>query len=199
MAITGLNPLGTSFASGSFSTDSSGYTHGIMEADPAARYAITAGKIKQTDKNIYFGGMPIVENVSEMRGNPLPYIQLATASDTPIGFTVFNQANNLFILGANQVPTTTGGGTINYVRFGSNARVALTCDPALRFSLNQPVSTLKVAWDFDKNQLVAAGSGTALPVKVLSLSLQNSKTVQFNQDTQIISWNPNGSCALVLL
>lgn len=199
MAIQPLNPLGTSFASGSFYTDSTGYTQGVMEADPSSRYSLVAGRVAVTDTNIYYGGLPIVENISEMKGHPQAVIQLAIASDVVTGFTVFNQANNLYVLGSNQVPMTTGGGTINYLRFGSKARVALACDPALRKSLNKPIDSLKVAWDFTNNQLVEASADNALSIKVIAFGLQNSKTVTLNQSTQNMSWNTTGNCALVLL
>lgn len=199
MAIQGFNPLGTSVASGSFYTDTTGYTQGVMEADPAARYSLVAGVISRTDTNIYYGGLPIVENISQLKSNPQASIQLATASDSVSGFTTFNQSNNLFTLGANQVPTTTGGGTINYLRLGCNARISLACDPELRKYIGTPLGAVKVAWDFTNNQLVEAGSDNALAVKVIAFGLQNSKTVTIDQSTQAITWNTTGTCALVLL
>ncbi|CAI3954099.1 unnamed protein product [Commensalibacter communis] len=191
-------PFGTTVAQNSFQTDSTGFIQGMMAVDPAARNNLVAGRIKPDDNNVYYGGLPIIENVAELKPSGTPVIQLATAVADIIGFTVFNQTNNLFLFGANTVPVTHNGGTINFLRFGSNARIALPCDPALRKYLNTPVSQAYVSWDFTKNQLIAGSESSNIPVRLLDMNFQ-SNVVAVDSATQNVTWNTQGTCALVLL
>lgn len=187
---------GTSFANNSFYTDSTGLMQGMAYDEPDTRYRYRAGKIASTDQDVYYGGLPVTIKVTAVNSSIIPTISLAKSVDQISGFTIFNQSNNLILVGASEVGIMTGGGTINTVKLGTKVKVAVVCDPALRTKLNNQIDAVKVTWDFTANMLVeATGSAVPLNVTLLDIGLSNSRVVKATNGTY--TWSENGNCALI--
>lgn len=194
MAAINFNPMTTLTGSNSFQLQSTGYIQGAFMDDPVARMWVLPGLVANSVTQPVWGGIPITENVPSLsaEGNNLEQaagnIVIPTTIEEITGFTFFNRAHNMIITPGNPVPQATANMNIAYARLGSNLRVPVKIDPTLASTLEGGAVNTQVAWDFTNNQLSAYSSGTALPVKVLSI-LDNSKVVNYDSGTGALSWD----------
>lgn len=176
MAVS-FNPQLTTSPANSFQQSTQGYYQGSFLDDPSSRMYLSAGQIASSVTGPVYGGMAVTEGVpapgSETLGNPLT---LSTGVAGLTAFTVFNQSNNMIIVPGNSVQQSVAGMTISYFRLGSNARIAVQCDSTLAAALDSGAINQQVLWDFTNQKLIAYTTGTALPVKVLSVNT-NSQIV----------------------
>ncbi|NDU92425.1 MAG: hypothetical protein G3I10_07425 [Ferrovum sp.] len=189
-----FNPMQTTQPASSFLLQSDGYVQGAFFDDPSARLWLATGYIAYAVTQPIWGAMAITELVptSNQLGNEL---ELATTVANTTAFTVFNQASNMIITPGNTVQQADAGMTVSYFRLGSNARIAVQCDPTLAGTLDGGATNQEVLWDFTNQKLITYTSGTALPVKVLSVNT-NSKIVSYNSGTGALTWT-TGACAII--
>jgi hypothetical protein len=163
------NPMVTSNAAGSFSVYSDGYTVGVMMDDPAVRYAIAGGVLNTTETLPMWGGVLLYVNIPGASGATVtelgPPVGRATAAPSAgFAFSLFNQAHAMIQTAQSNVPAAGVGMSVNFIRSGSGARVAVACDPALA-SDEGSTETTQFSWDFGGQQLVtyqAAWNANAL-------------------------------------
>lgn len=157
-----VNPVITTNASGTFSTDSEGYIQGTALNDPAVRNELAGGILSADAVNPMWGGVAIYELVPGPVTQTSPnkslggVVDLATAigGAAPItGFTVFDQDHSM--VNSPQSPVPLAGQTmgVNFYRLGSNARIAVAMDPVL-LDAEGNLITQQVSWDFVNQRLI---------------------------------------------
>ncbi len=180
----------------SFYVESSGLSQGFAVYNPDTYWFYKAGKIAKDDGNVYYGGLPVQILASSLGSSDLPSISLAINISQIDGFTIFNQSNNLTLIGCNDAPIITGGGTINTVKKGIRVKLAVKCDPTLRSKIGNSINAIKLSWDFAKNMLIeATEDATSLDVTLISLALNNSRIVKIENNTY--KWSDGETCALI--
>lgn len=166
-----FNPMQTVNAAGSFNVTNDGFVQGTAMDDPAIRYKLRSGYV--SGNITLYGGMAISQNIptpgastSHPSGVLQSPIVLATqiAGTTPEagdlnGFTVFDQAYNMYQTPQSPVPSAGQDMTVNFYPLGSGARIAVACDPILA-DLESDVITSQVGWDFGAQMLVAYESSS---------------------------------------
>jgi len=194
MANISFNPQLTTSPQSTFLSQTQGYIQGSFLDDTTSRMWLAAGQIASTVTAAVWGAMAMTESVpapgSENLGNPLT---IATSATNLTAFTVFNQASNGLIVPGNSVQQYDAGMTISYFRLGSNARIAVQCDSTLAAALDSGTTIQQVQWDYTNQKLIAYTTGTALPVKVLSVNT-NSQIV--NNASGTLTW-VSGAVAII--
>lgn len=151
-----FNPVLTTNALGSFSTQSDGFVQGVMMDDPASRFYIDGAPLASTETLPMWGGVAIFNNVAPTTptgtalGNVLGR---ATSASQITGFSIINQATAWVTSPQSEAPSAGTGMTVPFVKIGSNARVAVQCSSALT-SLAGGLITQQVSWDFGSQQLI---------------------------------------------
>ena len=163
VATISFNPITTTNASGSFNIESTGYIQGNANDDPSARNWLSGGVLASTETLPMWGGVGISEAVPGVAGQPLPqlggYISRATqigsagSAGSLTGFSVFDQNYSAINTPQSPVPLLGSGQMVNFYRLGTNARIAVNCNPSL-VSLDGGIITQQVSWDFVNQQLV---------------------------------------------
>ena len=159
-----FNPIITTNGAGSFNVTASGFIAGTAYPGPAQRYELSGGVLASTETIPMWGGVGVSELVPTPGSTTLPERALGTVigrattqanaytAGALTGFSVFDQANAMVNNPQSPVPMASTGMSVNFCRFGSNARIALPCSPALVSVEGNPIGT-RVSWDF-VNQLV---------------------------------------------
>lgn len=165
-----FNPMATTTAAGLFGTSSDGYTQGVAMDDPASRYWLSGGYLAATETLPMWGGVAISESLSPASSNGHLGNSITRASlvGNITGFSVFNQSHNGINWPQSQVPTIQSGMSLNFYRFGSNARIPVACDPGL-VGIDGGLITQQVSWDFN-NQRLQAYVPSAATVSVTSMT-----------------------------
>lgn len=191
-----LNPNATTNAAGGFSTNTDGYIQGNALNDPAVRYQLSGGVLAAAETIPMWGGVGIAEAVpaGALGGNITRAANLAALT----GFSVFDQNYAAINTPQSPVPLIGSGGMVNFYRFGTNARLAVACDPALVSLVNGSVKA-QVSWDFTNQLLIAYDGANALPVKILDINVAGSMTVTWDAVNKVATWNRAGSVAIILL
>jgi len=151
-----FNPVLTTNALGSFSTQSDGFVQGVMMDDPASRFYIDGAPLASTETLPMWGGVAIFNNVAPATptgtalGNVLGR---ATSVSQITGFSIINQATAWVTSPQSEAPSAGTGMTVPFVKIGSNARVAVQCSTALA-SLAGGLINQQVSWDFGLQQLI---------------------------------------------
>lgn len=161
-----FNYLPTTVAGGTFNAASTGYVQGAYLDDPSTRFLLAGGVLANTETLPMWGGVAINETVNPngAAGALVPAGALgglitratnvtANAAGSITGFSVFNQAYGMAITPQSPVPMAPSFGQVNFFRLGSNARIAVACDPAL-VSLETGSVNQLVSWDFSGQQLI---------------------------------------------
>ncbi len=159
VATVSFNPVLTSTAGGSFNIDSSGYIQGQAMDDPAYRYWLAGGILATTETLPMWGGVAISELVPSSAGTTALGGQIgrattltAQAAGQLTGFSVFDQNHSAINSPQSPVPLVGSGMSVNFYRMGSQARIAVACDPSL-ISLQTGLITQQVSWDFNSQRL----------------------------------------------
>jgi hypothetical protein len=152
------NYMPTTNAAGTFNVSSSGWVQGMFIDDPAIRYQIAGGVLATTETLPISGGVGVGGANNPPLGELGGLITRATnltaaAAGQLTGFSVFNHAYGMVISSGSPVPLAGSGMQVNFLRLGSNARVAVAALAALA-SLEQGVITQQVSWDFVGQQLI---------------------------------------------
>jgi hypothetical protein len=158
-----FNPLPTTTAEGSFNVDTVGVIQGTFFDDPAVRFELAGGIVDPAASQPFWGGMAITERIVPLGAAPQPNSVLGNALDLataiggslPItGFTVFNQGHAMLNFPQSPVPQAAPGMSINFFRLGSNARIAVACDPNLASLIESDPINSQVSWDFGGQRLI---------------------------------------------
>jgi hypothetical protein len=181
-----FNPNLTTTNIGGFSTSSYGLVQGVAMDDPATRNVLFGGILATTETYPMWGGVGVYANVptaytntsygSELgsivgRGTTLS----ANASGKLIGFSVFNQASNWISWPQSPVPTAAGGMMVPYYLLGSEARIAVACDPSLASTLAGGAINQAVSWDFN-NQVLQPYDASTPTYSLTSITSSYSAT-----------------------
>lgn len=155
-----LNPLLTTNARGTFGTSWQGLMQGTAYDDPATRNALSGGRLITSAALPMWGGVGITEAIAAnpliataRMGNSITRATLLTGALALTGFSVFDQNHSALVSPQSTVPLVPAGGTMNFYRLGSGARIAVKCDPAL-VSLYDDIITSQVSWDFNGQKLI---------------------------------------------
>lgn len=177
-----FNPQLTTVASGSFNIETTGYIQGTALQDPAVRFELAGGVVASTETVPMWGGIAVTENVPGLNpGNSLGgSVARATAETNITGWTVFDQNHAMINFPQSPVPLAAPGMQVNFYRLGSNARIAVKCDPNL-IDLAGNAITGAVAWDYENEQLVpyvsaSVTSGTQATAATISSGTYNAAT-----------------------
>jgi hypothetical protein len=201
MSNISINPMLTTNAKGLFGVNTSGYTQGDAQADPAVKFQLASGFLKSSETLPMWGGLPISENIVLQTTTPSSgvlngAIARATTIANSTGICVFNQAFNGITTPQSTVPQFSSGMTVNFYRFGSRARIPMRLNPAL-VSLDGSLVTTDVIYDFTNNWLTTYVSGAVFPVDILKISTTGNKTVSYDSNTGFANWVYNEYVALV--
>lgn len=164
VATISLNPIVTTNAAGTFNVTSDGYIQGTALADPSARNWLSGGVLGPNETKPMWGGVAINETTTPVAtSGSFPnqaqggYITRATtvtstSAGAITGFSVFDQDHSMINTPQSPVPLAASGMGVNFYRLGSNARIAVLCDPALAA---QGVSIqTQYSWDFTLQMLI---------------------------------------------
>jgi hypothetical protein len=203
-----LQPMVTTVAGGLFNTNSNGFTQGDALADPAVTFALAGGVLSTSATTPLWGGVPITELIPTLQNGyysqPQPgtdslgsTVTQATASSAPTGIAVYNQAFGGITTPQSTAPLFSPGMSVNFYRFGSNARIPLPCDASI-VALDGSSVTETVYWDTTNFLLTTtATSNFAVPCKILRTSTANNKLVSYSSGTGNANWTSTGYIAVV--
>lgn len=184
MAIT-FNPVATTTPQNSFLTQTEGYTQGLIYDDPVPFLWIETGFLASGVTGSVYAGTALSLSVPPINQNNLgPSLTLATSMANLSGFLIGNKAYNAIVTPGATVPVLSAGMSGPLVKLGTGARLAVACNSTLAAALSGGFINQQVAWDFTAQELIAFVSGTALPVKVLSVN-SNSKLVNPNSGSPV--------------
>jgi hypothetical protein len=166
VATINIQPNLTTNAAGSFPNPSTGgVIQGTAYGDPAVRYQLAGGILASTETLPMWGGVAITEYISQPVSAGGPFntalgnsIIRATTVAAITGFSVFDQNYSAITTPTSEVGLVGSGGMVNFYRYGSNARIAVACDPTL-VDLETGVINPNVSWDL-VNQLLVPYVGT---------------------------------------
>ena len=171
MATIGFNPYATSNAAGSFAVQSGGYIQGTAQVQPASRFDLAGGVLAASETQAMYGGVAIYEQIPNP-ANPLTApnrdlgsivgraTTLTQTSATGIaGFAVFDQNTAAVNSPSSPVPLVGSGGSVNFYRLGSLAKIVVQADPGIASIVGGSIGQ-NVSWDFN-NQLLVPYSASA--------------------------------------
>lgn len=180
-AIPAFNPMLTTSGAGLFRLSSDGFIQGVAMDDPASRNYLSGGVLASAETLPMWGGVGIFEDVTSGTGSGQDVLggsigrALTLANMT--GFSVFNQAHAWIQSPQSEVPMGLSGMTVNFYRFGSNARIPVAVDPAL-ISLSGGLITQQVSWDFNLQRLIPYSPVQgAVSISAMSWANTNGGTV----------------------
>jgi len=159
-------PLSTGVGQGLFADASAaGLVQGTAYPDPSSRFRLRGGYLANSETIPMWGGCGVYASVPGGSGGPFvgmgPIIGRATSytgGSYPLaGFSVSDQNYSAIIQPDSNVPMSGSGMQVNYYPFGSFARIAVACDPALVDLRGGPLAAA-VAWDY-VNQLLIPATG----------------------------------------
>lgn len=201
MAGITFNPMTTTQPYGTFDVSTNGYYQGDFVDDSSSYQWLAGGQIATSVTQPIWGGMAITETMASVGEGLLGnMITLASSAGNVTGLTVFTK-NSAAILtaGANNVPQLQAPMTVNFFRFGSQARIKVSVLGSLVASLEGGAINAALYWDPALQQLTASGTSGAfeLPAttKVLSINA-NSKVVTYNSGTGVVAW-ATGAVAVI--
>lgn len=165
-----FNPFVTSNAAGGFGTQWNGYIQGTALDAPNARFNLAGGVLDSAQTLPMWGGVGISEFVSATPltpagslGGGIKRALLLTGTTQLTGFSVFDQNHSAINTPQSPVPLVAVGGTLNFYRLGSGARIAVAADPALT-TLTSDVVATQVSWDFAQQKLIPYNAAYAANV-----------------------------------
>ncbi|HEX7911781.1 MAG TPA: hypothetical protein VF534_27320 [Paraburkholderia sp.] len=195
-----FNPQATTSPSNTFVQSTEGYVQGTTFDDTSSRMWLSSGVIASSVTQPVWGGMAITEDVATVNANSLGNsLVLASAAGNVTGFTVFDQSHNMIIVPGNSVQQSLAGMTINFYRFGSNIRIAVSVLSSIVATLDSGAINQTLYWDPALQQLTASGTSGAfqLPATTKILSLNSaSKTINYNSGTGALTWT-TGNAAII--
>jgi hypothetical protein len=208
MSIT-LNPLPTTFASGTFGVSTDGYIAGAAYPDPASRYKLRAGFIAAAVTGLVYGGIGVSASVQAAASPMLgPQLAIATAIANLTGFAVWDQSAAPVQTPQSPVPLASPGMGMSFYEFGSGACIALPISSANAAALLNGLDNVQLSWDYT-NQVVipftnSGANAGAIPgpsngnAKIIDVQIGNSWiVVPNNPGAGQATWNQAGSVVVL--
>jgi len=151
-----FQPMQVTTGEGLFQLLSGGFIQGFMQPDPAYRYALTQGILASTETVAMIPGAAITDYIPAADAAAGGNVIYATSAATMTGFSVGNQAYNGIITPTASVPVIGSSMSVQFVRFGSNARICVGIESgfAATLSAGSAAVTTQCSWDFVNQQLV---------------------------------------------
>lgn len=141
-----FNPVITTNAAGGFASTLDGFIQGIAMDDPSTRFALAGGKLSVNETLPMWGGVLVYEDIPAV-GSVGRVLGRATSLANATGISVFDQAHAMINTPQSPVPLSGTYMDVGFYRFGSGARIAVACDPAL-VSLQGGLINQQVSWDY---------------------------------------------------
>ena len=195
-----LQPMVTTNAAGLFNVNSTGFTQGDAQDDPAVKFQLASGVLSVDATVPLWGGVPIAEIIPVAQTGYYGDVQpgtdtlggtviQATASVAPTGISVFNQAFGGITTPQSTAPLYSPGMSVNFYRFGSLARIPLPCDASV-VALAGSSIVETVYWDVTNRRLTTTStSNFVVPCKILRISTSGNKIVSYNSGTGNANWS----------
>lgn len=211
-----FNPYATTQASGLFNSDTTGAVQGLTMADPATRYRLSMGYVDQNETLPLWGGVAVSEHVGSIPGMSASVnagqspnngrmgnaLKRATSASDLTGFALYDHSNHMVITPQSRAPQAFPGNSIGFARLGSNVRVPVPADPALRNQIGQNTGA-SLGWDFQNQRLIAGSSGATIPVRLLEIYQTRGLLVQYDEKTGALNWvrseDPTATSVLALI
>jgi len=199
-----FNPFGTSTPQNTFLNPTQGYIQGTVYDDPTARLELMGGYLASAETIVMWGGRPIGEQINVTAAGASdglgPAVASATSTATATGWSVW-AASMVLIPGGAYPPVAAVGNFVPFFRYGSNARIAVSCDPALVTSISggtNVITSQSLYWDVTNYRitLTSSGGNWALPTttKLISTNSTNSKIITYSASQA--SWT-TGAAAII--
>jgi hypothetical protein len=167
--VLSYNPYIVTAAQGMFTAQTKGLKQGTAYPDPSARNRLRGGFLDANETLPMWGGVGVYMNIPGVAGQPnvafgtkMGRADSLTGAKRLQGFSVFDQNYSMVTTPQNTVPISVSGQQVNAYAFGSNARIAVACDPILASLYGSPIAT-QVSWDF-VNQLLVPFIAAALTI-----------------------------------
>lgn len=201
-----FNPFSTSTPQNTFLSPTQGYMQGLVYDDPTSRLELMGGTLAIAETIVMWGGRPIGEQINVTAAGASdglgPAVASATSTATATGWSVFNQAGSMVLIpGGAYPPVAAVGNYVSFFRYGSLARIAVACDPALVTSISvgtNVITSQALYWDvtFYRITLTTSGGNWALPTttKLISTNSGNSKIITYTASQA--SWT-TGAAAII--
>lgn len=194
-----FDPYKTTNMQGGFNTESTGFTQGDAQDDPAVRLQLSAGTLDSAATAPIWAGTGIIENIpkNSQTGSVIAPAT-ATACD---GFCVSNQAFHGLITPNSQVPQFSPGSSVHYFRLGSNARIPLPISADVELLADGKTSSTgkKFVWD-PVNYCVDVSAGeTGMAIRLLMVSSANNLAAKYDAASDSINWVSDQSLGLFLI
>ena len=201
MSGVNVNYMPTTQPFGTFTDSTQGFYQGDFVDDSSSYQWLAAGQIASSVSQPIWGGMALTESVSSAgEGNLGNQITLATSASNVTGISTFLK-NGAAVLtaGLSNVPLLSTSQTVNFFRFGSQARIKVAVLGSYVATLEGAGINQTLYWDPALQQLTAEATGGsfALPAttKVLAVNT-NSKVVNYNSGTGAVTW-ATGAVAII--
>lgn len=199
-----LNPYIQTNAQDTFSRQSDGYIVGCLLPDPSARYRLAGGVLAASETTPIWGGVGISETTNPVTGGPAGgelggnitratgYVGDGSAGDLT-GFSVFDQNYAAINTPQSPVPLSGSGGLVNFVRFGSQARLTVAIDPILAADAQGQIITQPVAWDYVNQMIIPI-----VTTKTVSSGTYNNTTgvITLTMSAPITEFGAGGAAVL---
>jgi hypothetical protein len=155
MAATGNYSYQSTNKVGSFSVQSDGYIQGFAQDDPARRFALSQGVLSSAEIFPMWGGVAISETIPAATANDSlgGLITRATSAANITGFAVFDQNFAAVSTPFSPVPLVASGGSVNFYRLGSGARIAVAIQPDVAAALQGGLINQAVTWDLNTQRI----------------------------------------------
>ncbi len=201
-----FNPFGTSQPQNTFLNPTQGYIQGTVFDDPTSRLELMGGVLASTETIPMWGGRPITEQINVTSAGASdglgPTVATAASQAGATGWSVFTQASSMVLVpGGVYPPLAAVGNYISFFRYGSLARIVVSCDPALVTAISggtNSITSQALYWDVTNYRitLVTTGGNWALPTttKLISTNSTNSKIITYSASTAL--W-ATGTAAII--
>lgn len=199
MSIT-LNPLPTTFASGTFNDTTIGYVAGSLFPNASTRNLIRTGTIASSVTGLMYGGVGVTVS-TPAAGSPMAGAQLtiATAIGNLAGFLVWDQSAAPVQTPQSDVPLGSPGMSFSFVEFGLGHIIVLPISAANAANLLNVTDITQLTWDYTNQVVVPYTSGqipgpSSLPAKIIDVQIGNSWVVTPNSPASgQATWNEAGA------
>jgi len=203
MGIT-LNPLPTTFASGTFNDSTIGYVAGTLFPNASTRNLIRTGYVASSVTGLMYGGVG-VSVATQAAASPMlgPQLTIATAIANLGGFLVWDQSAAPVQTPQSNVPLASPGMGFSFAEFGLGHVIALPMSAANAANLLNVSDITQLTWDYTNQVLLPFTSGqipgpSALPAKIIDVQIGNSWVVTPNSPSAgQATWNSAGACVVL--
>jgi hypothetical protein len=199
-----LNPLQTTFASGTFNVNTVAYTAGSLYPNASTRNLIRTGFVASSVTGLMYGGVGVTVS-TQAAASPMlgPQLSIATAIGNLSGFLVWDQSAAPVQTPQSNVALASPGMGFSFVEFGLGHCIALPMSAANAANLLNVADTTQLTWDYTNQVLLPFTSGqipgpSSLPAKIIDVQIGNSWVVTPNSPSAgQATWNEGGAVVVL--